>query len=173
MALFPYQRLAYLFDAIQSETLPQEELAKRFDVSTRTIRTDVAALNDVLVSYGAHVVYERGLGYQLKVDDENAFATLPMQQNQIKTIPRTSKERIDALLLKFLMASLPIKLDHIAEEWFVSRGTLQHDMVSVREQLNKYQIVLDTIPRQGMKLEGAEHTIRTCITDILWQLFSM
>lgn len=173
MALFPYQRLAYLFDAIQSETLPQEELAKRFDVSTRTIRTDVTALNDVLADYGARIVYERGLGYQLKVDNAKDFATLPMQQHQIKTIPRTSKERIDALLLKFLMASLPIKLDDIAEEWFVSRGTLQHDMVSVREHLNKYQITLDTVPRQGMKLEGAEHTIRSCIIDILWHLFSM
>ncbi|HDL7243917.1 TPA: hypothetical protein PXM86_002676 [Yersinia enterocolitica] len=30
---FPYQRLSYMFDALQSETLPQEELAKRFAVS--------------------------------------------------------------------------------------------------------------------------------------------
>ncbi|WP_140920842.1 BglG family transcription antiterminator [Limnobaculum xujianqingii] len=173
MTLFPYQRLAYLFDAIQSETLPQEELAKRFDVSTRTIRTDVAALNDVLASYGASVTYERGLGYRLKVDDPQAFAALPMQKYEVKSIPRTAKERVDALLLKFLMASLPIKLDDIAEEWFVSRGTLQHDMTSVREQLSKYQLTLDTVPRQGIKLAGGESAIRACITDILWHQFSM
>lgn len=173
MVLFPYQRLAYLFDAIQSETLPQEELAKRFNVSTRTIRTDIAALNDVLMSYGATVVYDRGLGYRLKVTDSQIFATLPRQKYQIKSIPRTAKERVDALLLKFLMASLPIKLDDIAEEWFVSRGTLQHDMATVREQLSKYQITLDTVPRQGIKLAAAEQSIRACITDILWQQFSL
>jgi transcriptional antiterminator len=173
VALFPYQRLASLFDAIQSETLPQEELAKRFDVSTRTIRTDVIALNDVLASYGASVVYERGLGYRLKITDKQSFAALPMQKYQIKSIPRTAKERVDALLLKFLMASLPIKLDDIAEDWFVSRGTLQNDMTTVREQLNKYQITLDTVPRQGIKLVGVEQAIRACITDVLWQQFSM
>ncbi|VEJ55132.1 BglG family transcription antiterminator [Pragia fontium] len=172
MALFPYQRLAYLFNAIQSETLPQEELAKRFDVSTRTIRTDVTALNDVLISYGANIVYDRGLGYRLKITDSQSFATLPMQKYQSKSIPRTAKERVDALLLKFLMASLPIKLDDIAEEWFVSRGTLQHDMTAVREQLTKYQLTLDTIPRQGIKLSGVEQAIRACITDVLWQQFS-
>lgn len=172
MALFPYQRLAYLFDAIHSETLPQDELAKRFNVSTRTIRTDVSALNDVLSEYGAEVVYDRGLGYRLSITDPQRYGTLPMQKHQVKTIPRSSKERVDALLLKFLLAPLPIKLDDIAEEWFVSRGTLQHDMSTVRELLEKYQIVLDTIPRQGIKLVGAERAIRACITDILWQQFS-
>lgn len=172
MALFPYQRLAYLFDAIQSETLPQDELAKRFNVSTRTIRTDVSALNDVLSGYGATIVYDRGFGYRLSVIDAQRYSTLPTQNHQVKTIPRSSKERVDALLLKFLLAPLPMKLDDIAEEWFVSRGTLQHDMSTVRELLEKYQIVLDTIPRQGIKLAGAEQAIRACITDILWQQFS-
>lgn len=50
---FPYQRLAYMFDALQSETLPQEELAKRFAVSTRTVRADITALNEILEHYGA------------------------------------------------------------------------------------------------------------------------
>ncbi|MEK9497249.1 PTS sugar transporter subunit IIA [Photorhabdus sp. P32] len=170
---FPYQRLAYLFDVIQSETLPQEEIARRFNVSTRTIRTDVSILNDLFVGYGARIMYERGLGYQLKIDDEQCFAALPTEKYQIKNIPRTVKERIDALLLKFLMASRPIKLDDISGEWFVSRKTLQHNMPIVRKILNKYQITLETIPRQGIRLAGAETAVRACITDILWQQFIM
>ncbi len=172
MALFPYKRLAYLFDAIRSETLPQDELAKRFSVSTRTIRTDVAVLNDVLSIYGAVITHERGSGYWLKIDNADAFATLPMQKNQLKSIPRSAKERVEALLLKFLMASSPLKLDELADEWFVSRATLQSDIVSVREKLQKYQITLDKVPRQGVKLEGTESAIRSCITDILWHRFS-
>ncbi|BAN96558.1 PTS modulated transcriptional regulator, MtlR family [Plautia stali symbiont] len=45
---FPNQRLAQLFAALQSETLPQDELARRFSVSTRTVRTDITALNALL-----------------------------------------------------------------------------------------------------------------------------
>ncbi|MDU3076355.1 MAG: helix-turn-helix domain-containing protein, partial [Mixta calida] len=45
---FPNQRLAQLFDTLQSETLPQDELARRFSVSTRTVRTDINMLNEML-----------------------------------------------------------------------------------------------------------------------------
>ncbi|VTR55496.1 Probable licABCH operon regulator [Serratia fonticola] len=70
MVRFPYPRLASLFDALQSETLPQDELAKRFAVSTRTVRADITALNDILESYGAQFVHSRGAGYRLQVDDQ-------------------------------------------------------------------------------------------------------
>ena len=35
---FPHQRLAQLFTLLQNETLPQEELAQRLSVSTRTVQ---------------------------------------------------------------------------------------------------------------------------------------
>lgn len=53
---FPNQRLAQLFDAMQNETLPQDELARRFAVSTRTVRTDITALNALLAEHGAQFV---------------------------------------------------------------------------------------------------------------------
>ncbi|MGV7960037.1 helix-turn-helix domain-containing protein [Photorhabdus tasmaniensis] len=149
------------------------EIAKHFNVSTRTIRADVSALNDLFAGYGAKIVYERRVGYQLKIEDELSFATLLAQKYQVKNIPRTAKERIDVFLLKFLMALQPIKLDDITGEWFVSRKTLQHDISSVRKRLSQYQIILETIPRQGMKLSGVESAVRACITDILWQQFTM
>lgn len=172
MVLFPYQRLAYLFDVIQSETLPQEELAKRFSVSSRTIRTDIIALNDALAAYGARITYERNVGYRLIVDDKELFASLPQAARQVKPIPRTTKERVRALLLRFLTNSTPLKLDDVADEWFVSRGTLQQDMVEVKEYLTKYQLTLDKRPRYGMKVLGSESAIRNCITDIFWQMSS-
>lgn len=170
LVLFPYQRLAYLFDVVQSEVLPQEELAKRFSVSTRTIRTDMIALNDILAAYGAKITYERNVGYRLLIDDKDLFASLPHAAHQIKTIPRTTKERVRSLLLRFLTSSTPIKLDDVAEEWFVSRGTLQQDMIEVKEHLQKYQLSLDKRPHYGMKVLGPESTIRNCITDIFWQM---
>ena len=41
---FPNQRLAQLFSLLQNETLPQDELAQRLSVSTRTVRADITAL---------------------------------------------------------------------------------------------------------------------------------
>lgn len=64
---FPNQRLAQLFDMLQNEALPQDELAQRLSVSTRTVRADITALNALLTQYGAQFVLSRGNGYQLKL----------------------------------------------------------------------------------------------------------
>lgn len=70
---FPNQRLAQLFDMLQNETLPQDELAQRLSVSTRTVRADITALNALLTQYGAQFVLSRGNGYQLRIDDPAAI----------------------------------------------------------------------------------------------------
>ena len=48
----------------------------------------------------------------------------------------------------------------VADTWFVSRATLQSDMVDVREHFQRYQLTLETRPRHGMKLFGSEVSIR-------------
>ncbi|WP_369832584.1 HTH domain-containing protein [Cronobacter malonaticus] len=66
---FPSQRLSRLFDLLQNETLPQDELARRLNVTTRTVRADISALNTLLCQHGVQLVLNRGSGYQLTVDD--------------------------------------------------------------------------------------------------------
>lgn len=173
MALFPYQRLAFLFEAICQNHMPQAVLAEQLNVSTRTIRTDIHCLNEILTDYGAEIVHQRGVGYQLQILDAARFATLPIQSEKTeKMLPRNNQERVYALLMLFLTTVQPIKIDDIADEWFMSRGAIKHDLNEVRRYFEKYQLQLDTKPHHGSKLVGAESAIRTCLTDIFWQMHS-
>lgn len=70
----------------------------------------------------------------------------------------------------FLTSAFSLKLEDLADEWFVSRATLQNDMADVREHLLRYHLTLETRPRHGMKLFGGEMAIRACLTDLLWTL---
>ena len=167
---FPNQRLAQLFDTLQSETLPQDELARRFSVSTRTVRTDINMLNEMLAEHGALFVLSRGEGYQLRIHDPARYQRLRQQTPSRLRVPRTSNERIHYLLTRFLTSARAIKLEDLAEEWFVSRATLQSDMAEVREWLSRYQLTIEARPRYGMKLFGSEMAIRTCLTDLLYQI---
>ena len=167
---FPYQRLAVLFDALQTETLPQDELAKRLEVSTRTVRADITALNEIMQQYGACFVHNRGSGYQLKVEDAALFSILQQPGKSTNPTPRSAAERVNRLLIRFLTSSFSLKLEDLADEWFVSRGTLQNDMPEVREHLARYHLNIETKPRYGMKLFGSELAIRACLTDLLFQL---
>lgn len=167
---FPNQRLAQLFTLLRNETLPQDELAQRLSVSTRTVRADITALNALLAQYGAQFTLNRGSGYQLKIDDRSRFQALEETAPKTQHVPRTAQERIHFLLVRFLTSAFSIKLEDLADEWFVSRATLQNDMVEVRERFQCYQLTLETRPRHGMKLFGSEVSIRACLTDLLWEL---
>lgn len=167
---FPNQRLAQLFDLLQNETLPQDELARRFDVSTRTVRTDITTLNELLADHGVRLVLNRGEGYQLKVDDESLYRQLQAQSPSHLRVPRTSAARVHYLLTRFLTSAFSLKLEDLADEWFVSRATLQSDMAEVREWLGRYQLAIETKPRYGMKLFGSEVAMRTCLTDLLYKI---
>ncbi|ANI30270.1 transcription antiterminator BglG [Yersinia entomophaga] len=159
-----------MFDALQSETLPQDELAKRFAVSTRTVRADITALNDILEHYGARFIHNRGFGYRLMIDDAERFQVLQQQTPKTNLTPRTAAERVQYLLIRFLTSAFALKLEDLADEWFVSRGTLQSDMAEVRERLGSYHLTIEAKPRYGMKLFGTELAIRSCLTDLLFQL---
>ncbi|ELI8801982.1 BglG family transcription antiterminator [Klebsiella michiganensis] len=167
---FPHQRLAQLFTLLQNETLPQEELAQRLSVSTRTVRADITALNALLLHYGAQFILTRGSGYQLVIHDPTRYQTLEESAPKAQHIPRTAADRIHFLLVRFLTSAFSIKLEDLADAWFVSRATLQGDMVDVRERFQRYQLTLETRPRHGMKLFGSEVSIRACLTDLLWEL---
>ncbi|MFZ3620468.1 BglG family transcription antiterminator [Leclercia barmai] len=167
---FPNQRLAQLFEMLQNETLPQDELAQRLSVSTRTVRADISALNALLAGNGAQFILSRGNGYQLKIDDPARYQLLQDSHPRMLRIPRTGPERVHYLVVRFLTSAFSLKLEDLADEWFVSRATLQSDMAEVREWFHRYRLTLETRPRHGMKLFGSEMAIRACLTDLLWQL---
>lgn len=167
---FPNQRLAQLFGLLQNETLPQDELARRLNVSTRTVRTDVTALNALLAHHGARFLLNRGEGYQLTVDDPKRYAQVCVTQTPQRKAPRSGPERVHALRIRFLTAAWSLKLEDVSEEWFVSRATLQSDMAEVREYFSRYNLTIETRPRHGMKLFGSEMAIRACLTDLLWEI---
>ncbi len=167
---FPNQRLAQLFDILQNETLPQNELARRFAVSTRTVRTDITVLNEMLADHGARLILNRSEGYQLNILDPVRYEQLLQTSPGQRRVPRTSVERVHYLLTRFLTSAFSLKLEDLADEWFISRATLQSDMAEVREWLNRYNLAIETKPRYGMKLFGCEVAIRTCLTDLLYQI---
>lgn len=166
----PNLRLAQLFEMLQNETLPQDELARRLSVSTRTVRTDITALNALMAGHGAQFILNRGAGYQLNIADAVLYQALVQQPSRQLRIPRNSPERVHYLVVRFLTSAFSLKLEDLAEEWFVSRATLQSDMAEVRDWLTRYNLTIETRPRHGMKLFGSEMSVRACLTDLLWQL---
>jgi transcriptional antiterminator len=135
------------------------------------VRADITALNALLLHYGAQFILTRGSGYQLVIHDPSRYQTLEERAPKAQRIPHRGGSH-PLLLVRFLTSAFSIKLEELADMWFVSRATLQGDMVDVRERFQRYQLTLETRPRHGMKLFGSEIAIRACLTDLLWELAS-
>lgn len=123
-----------------------------------------------MAGHGAQFILNRGAGYQLNIADAVLYQALVQQPSRQLRIPRNSPERVHYLVVRFLTSAFSLKLEDLAEEWFVSRATLQSDMAEVRDWLARYNLTIETRPRHGMKLFGSEMSVRACLTDLLWQL---
>lgn len=170
MIQLPYPRLNQIFDALQISPLPQKELADRCQVSTRTIRTDISALNDTLVTYGAQITHQRNKGYELEIFDEGRFEELLQQTQQMRRSPRSPKERIIHLMMMLLSQDSECKLDELANQWFVSRTSLQGDMSEIRDVFNQYGLKIESRAFHGLAVHGDEQAIRACIVHVLFRM---
>lgn len=69
------KRLAHILSQLMAAETPltSAALSASLQVTSRTIRTDIKELNDRLAPYLAAVTAVRGAGYELLINDENAF----------------------------------------------------------------------------------------------------
>ncbi|PML81631.1 BglG family transcription antiterminator [Enterovibrio norvegicus] len=168
MSKLPHPRLIRLLDAVLHTPLTQEEIAQKLTVSTRTVRTDVATLNNVMVNHGAHLIHQRGAGYQLKIYNQTAFAEFQQTVRDSDPAPRTSKERIMQIQVLLLTSDDWVKLDDLADTWSLSRTAVQGDMADVRGQLSAFGLHIESKPRLGMRIVGNETAIRARLTQIIY-----
>lgn len=168
MPKLPHPRLIRLLDAVSGSPLTQDEIAHRLNVSTRTVRTDVATLNNVMVNHGAHLIHQRGTGYHLKIYNQGAFDCFQHAVRDTAPAPRNSKERIVQIQVLLLTAEDWVKLDDLADTWNLSRTAVQGDMADVRAQLSPFGLRIDSKPRLGMRIQGSETAIRARLAQIIY-----
>lgn len=137
---------------------PSSSLAQYLNVSERSIKRYIKAINKELETYGAKIDSAKGLGYKLLIFSNEDF------KKYIKTISKTNKEESfrTSDLLRSILKEYPISLDDLSEMLYTSRSTLQSEITSIKELLNIYDINLKYKPYKGLYLDGTEENIRRC-----------
>jgi len=152
--------------------LTSSEIALSLQVSSKTIRNDIKAINQHLENYSSYIKSFKGKGYFLIINSENSFNKIIKEWNaslqKSLEVPSTKQER-EHYLLKILLTSLHyIKIEDLIEQLYVSRSTLKNELKHVREVLDKYNIILKQRPYHGIKIVGNEEQIRFCISEHLF-----
>lgn len=157
-----------LKEFLDKEYHTAQELAKKIEVSEKTIRIRVKELNDILKYKGALIEAKPKLGYKLEILEENKFLSFcNSQQDDKEIIPTTSAERVPYILAFLLNRDEYIKLEDLCEFLYVSRNTLTADLKKVEYILNIYHLTLKRKPNYGILVEGKEFDKRICIANSL------
>ncbi|WP_141604189.1 BglG family transcription antiterminator [Terrilactibacillus laevilacticus] len=151
-------RLKYILKRVQKNDVTEEELARKLNVSSRTIYNDVKVINQALDESS-----------ELKLDN-GTYRFLIYQPKKVEKIIKdfvkesqlidTPHQRASYLLYRLFDASRPLKLDDLAFELNIGRSTLNNDLKKIRLALAPYEIFVEGKPNEGIHVEGNEWDIR-------------
>lgn len=136
------------------------ELAKLLGVSDRTVRNDIAGINN----FYEDVLIESNIrqGYRI---DEYKMQSLNIEVNEI--IPQTSEERCAYIIQELLFGKNNINLVLLQEKIFISESSLDNDIKKIRNLLEKYPS-LKLIRRSNyIELTGSEDEKRSLYKNLL------
>lgn len=170
MSKLAYQRLDDLLGLLAKQTtpLPMKELAKSFSISERTVRTDIANLNDLLSNVGATITLLRGQGYLLTIHSKEQFNDWWTESmTSAESFLTTSEERQAYLLFLLFKNEPPLSLDDFLDRLFISKNTFYSYLKTARDNLLTYQLKIINRPNIGFELLGNEFAKRQAISDLL------
>lgn len=104
-------RIKILLKSISAKKyITAEELAKKLNISSKTVRTTIKDLNNLLTKSGGEIVSKSGYGYILKITNGELFSKLDLT-NKRKVLPDTSEKRIQYIIEYLINTDNYIKVE--------------------------------------------------------------
>lgn len=154
-----------LLHMIQEQTtyITGNELAQQLNVSPRTIRNDVVAINKNIFPYEAQILSERSKGYLYYAKDPDIIQKL----NQIDTAFFTKEDRVRYLAFRLCLTDEALNIYDLEDEMFVSHTTLEHDLhyLKMRYVLSEPNIKLEQ-KKDNISFEKNEKKRRAVLNQL-------
>jgi lichenan operon transcriptional antiterminator len=171
-------KILELFD-IEKKVLNSASMAALIGVSSRTIRNDIKECNAMIQKHGAQIQAETGVGYMLKIYDENRYeAFKDAQSNEGRKgwlknhiIPSDHNDRISFIIAELLLNSLHERVvteSELADELFISLSTLKKYMKDIKKSLRRFGVEIIADRMNGIRIKGDEAQIRYCISEYIF-----
>jgi transcriptional antiterminator/mannitol/fructose-specific phosphotransferase system IIA component len=167
MRLFTNRRVRDIFLQIAQSTVTQASLAKEMNVSTRTIRSDLKELSDIIGELGNSLIHDRKKGFSIQIDNPAGHKTLLEQSQRPWKEARSTAERRRTLLSTLLRQDGDISLEVLESTWFISIYSLRNDVALLKRHFALYDLNIVSEGADKFKLSGNEMAFRRCVYDHL------
>lgn len=155
----------YMLLAKQEKTVEISQLAKRFQVSTRTIYNDINKLNELLIAAAQEeIIIEKARVYY------DVIHPVPIESLLFKNSDFVSSDkyiRRNRILVCMLLAADIFNSEDLLQNTLISKNTLLSDLQAIRIKLQRRGIELETLPFRGYRIIGDEVAIRNLLVTTL------
>lgn len=171
MSQLSFQRLDNILNYLIVQTSPVtlDNLSKFTKVSSRTLRSDIKAINDHIISHGAEITLLRKKGYLLSYTDKTIFDNFWSKDNSGTFLFTSTTSRLRYLLRIFLTSDTYITQEFLLNILYVSQNTLYNDFRNLKDLLDKYNLKIINKSNLGYLLVGKEADIRYTINTVIFQ----
>lgn len=139
------------------------ELAKVLHTSSRTVRTDVSELNSLLKKDQIQILSKHHHGYRLHAEDPESLKDLTRSAESY--LSRT--ERLRHLVLRLSLSDIPLDLDELSDEMYISKATLENDLKSLRKEfLLRYPFIRMARNKNRISFENDERKKRAMLCQL-------
>lgn len=152
-----------------NEPIKISELAKLFNVSSRTIRYDLDAIDEFLKYNNLPQLIRKpnvGVKFSELLEHRNkALSFLDTLSPYYYNL--SQKERVNVILSELIQQRDYITINTLAEKLMVSRSTVISDLKKVKEWLEERGLYLKALPKYGVKVVGDEKQLRRAAIELL------
>lgn len=146
-------------------SLTIEDLAASFSVSTRSIRNDLAAINDALKENDLDgLLLKSGGLIELPPDFDKLAGIVTGEDLYSYKLSQQERVRVGASLL--VTSSEYLTLSFIATNLFVSRATIIHDLPEIKALVATGGMEVLSHPNRGLRVAGTESSKRLFLLRI-------
>lgn len=147
-----------------------QELAMQLGFSQRSIRTYIRNIEAECKTHGASIDAKPGYGYQLSLEDPEAFERFMLEQNHVSYPGEVPTKVDDAdLRRKWMMEQMliheqAIEMETIMSRFYVSESTIKKDVQTLRALCEPYELKLRA-EKGKLFIQGAEQNKRSMIME--------
>ncbi len=145
-----------------------EALARVLNVSTRTVRTAISDINELLE--GVAIINNNGGRLRLYILDNVLFVKRRKLLENDYLSMNSPVLRLAHIFATLINSAGPVILDDLANDLNIGRTTLVYDVNKLKSLLKPYRLEIVGKTNNGIFLEGDEFHIRCFLQDHFYQL---
>lgn len=144
-----------------------KRIAEELGVSEKTVSRSLQTINSFLAGTNLVLVRKPKVGVYIEGNKQDIREMLSSIDQPVSSLPQTREERVVYIFIKLLKATDYITIQMLADELFISRGTIEKDMAEVTNMLEKEGVTLYKKPSKGMKLSLSEQERRRVTSKMI------